>query len=142
MRSSDIAPGAEVYVAAGPDWQATAPKRATVVDPGPYRIVRLRQGAFYLVSHVRDDTGTAVLVDLDEGHQIRRCAVPARDLRGLWRETLAAAGRTSAGVKAYGAALSEIADGTAPITAADILRLAALDAPDGVLGMVADTADS
>jgi hypothetical protein len=127
MRAADIVTGVEVYYAPGPDWKFVPPKKATVVDPGPYRINRVRQGAFYTVQPVRDDAGNAVLVDLDEGFRVRRCAVPRRDLRGLWLETLAATGRTVAGVKAYGALLHEIAGSGRDVTGDDMLRLAAGD---------------
>lgn len=129
MRRSLITAGAEVYHATGrgSEWRVVPPTRAIVVDPGPYRIVRRRQGAIYLVSHVRDDTGNAVLVDLDEGHRVRRCAVPAPELRGLWRETLAATGRTAAGVKADRAAISALATSGRDITTTDLLPLAARD---------------
>lgn len=127
MRRTDIQPGADVYYAPGDLWRVVPPQRATVVDPGPYRIVRRRQGAFYLVSWHRDDTGTAVLVDLDEGFRVRRVAVPRRELRGLWLETLAATGRTVAGVKAHGALLSAIAGSGRDVTVGDMLRLAARD---------------
>jgi hypothetical protein len=143
MRSSLIVTGADLYYAPGDLWRVVPPKRATVIDPGPFRIVRQRQGAFYLVSWHRDDAGTAVLVDLDEGYQVRRCAVPRRELRGLWLETLAATGRTVAGVKAHGALLSAIADSGRDVTTGDLLRLAASDEglPDGAFAVLAEVVD-
>jgi hypothetical protein len=125
MRRTDIVTGAELYLAAGEQWKVVPPKRATVVDPGPYRIHRATQGPFTFVSHTRDDAGTAVLVRVD-GETTDR-AVPRRDLRGLWLETLAATGRTLAGVKAHRALLSEIAGSGRDVTGEDLLRLAAGD---------------
>ncbi len=138
MRRGQITEGAELYFAAGPQWRHLPPKKATVVDPGPYRINRIRQGAFYTVQPVRDDAGTAVLVRLD-GESADR-AVYRRDLRGPWLETLAATGRTVAGVKAHGAALSEIAGSGRDVTAEDLLRVAACDEglPDDVFTTIAD----
>ena len=91
----------------------------------------MRQGAFYTEQPVRDDAGTAVLVRVDGENYDR--AVPRRDLRGLWLTTLAATGRTVAGVKAHGALLSEIAEAGRDVTGDDLLRLAAGDEghPDG-----------
>ncbi|MGI5247538.1 hypothetical protein [Dactylosporangium sp. CA-139066] len=127
MRPTDsrIQPGAALYYAAGDPWRVVPPKRATVIDAGPYRIVRRRQGAFYVVSWHRDDAGTAVLVHV--GGEPGPRAVPARDLRGLWLETLAATGRTIAGVKAHEAAVSELATSGRPITGDGLLQLAARD---------------
>ncbi|GGM27573.1 hypothetical protein GCM10011608_10490 [Micromonospora sonchi] len=127
MRKADIVPGAEVYVAEGPDWRTTHPTRATVVDPGPYRIVRRRSGPFYLVSSHPDPTGNAVLVTLHERTGDRTEAVPARNLRGLWTETLKTTGRTAADVKGMDALISHIASKPGDITGADLLRLAAAD---------------
>jgi len=127
MRRDQITAGAELYFAPGPQWRVVPPKKATVVDPGPYRINRMRQGAFYTVQPVRDDAGTAVLVDLDEGFRVRRCAVPRCDLRGLWLETLAATGRTVAGVKAQQAWVAELGGNGRELTGEDLLGLAARD---------------
>lgn len=128
MRRSDITAGAEVYYAAGQHWRSLPPTRAIVVTADRYRIVRSQQGAFGTVSYVLDAAGSAVLVDLDEGGtKMRRCAVPARDLRGLWKPTLAATGRTAAGVKARNAALSDLVASGRPVTGDDLLRLAATD---------------
>lgn len=124
---SRIVAGAELYHAAGDPWRVVPPKRAVVVDPGPYRIVRQRCGAFYAVSWQPDPAGNAVLVDLDEPRGVERTAVPARELRGLWRETLAATGRTVAGVKAHQALISELASRPGPISVSDVLRVAASD---------------
>lgn len=129
MKPTDarIVVGAELYHAAGDQWRVVPPTRAVVVDPGPYRIVRRRQGAFYLVSYVRDDAGTAILVDLDESRGVHRTAVPARELRGLWRDTLAKTGRTVAGVKAQRARIAELAAAPGPISIDAVLGLAAAD---------------
>lgn len=140
---SRIVAGAELYHAAGDPWRVVPPKRAVVVDPGPYRIVRQRCGAFYAVSWQPDPAGNAVLVDLDEPRGVERTAVPARELRGLWRETLAATGRTVAGVKAHQALLSELAGNGRPLTAGDLLQLAARDEGlgDDVLGTLVEAVD-
>lgn len=138
MRRADIVTGAEVYYAAGDQWRVVPPKKATVVDPGPYRIDRATQGPFTFVSHTRDDSGNAVLVRVDGENTDR--AVPRRDLRGPWLETLAATGRTVAGVKARGALLSEIAGSGRDVTGDDLLRLAACDegVSDDTFGMLAE----
>lgn len=141
MRPNDrrITVDAELYHAPGDQWKVVPPKKATVIDPGPYQIVRQWQGVFCLVSWHRTDTGNAVLVHLD-GEKGPR-AVPARELRGQWRETLAKTGRTAAGVKAFGALLSELATGE--VTTGGLQRLAAADEglPDDVFGMVRRASD-
>lgn len=144
MRKSQIQPGAEVYVAEGPDWRSIHPTRATVVDAGPYRIIRQRCGAFYTVSWRKDPTGNAVLVTLHERGRQRTEAVPARNLRGLWADTLAATGRTVADVKAYDALISHIAAKPGDITGADLLRVAASDphVDHDTLTVLADVADT
>ncbi len=136
MRKDQIVTGAELYFAPGPDWRFVPPKKATVVDPGPYRINTVRQGAFYTVQPVRDDAGTAVLVRLD-GENYGR-AVPRRELRGLWLETLAATGWTAAGVKAADARLHEL--GAGEVTVDGVLRVAACDEalPDDVFTTIAN----
>jgi hypothetical protein len=67
-----------------------------------------------------DPDGGAILVDLDEGHRLRRCTVLARDLRDLWRQTHAATGHAAVGVKAHGAALPELAALGRTVTAEDL----------------------
>lgn len=130
MRKDQIVAGAEVYVAEGEGklWRVVPPQKATVVDPGPYRIVRQRQGAVYFVSWHRDPAGSAVLVQFDG--EPKPEAVPARHLRGLWLETLAATGRTVAGVKAHDARIAELAASREPLSASDLMRLA--DRDEGV----------
>jgi hypothetical protein len=146
MRKQDIQIGAEAYYAEGrgAGWKYGSPTRATIVDARPYRIDRRRQGAFYLVSWHPDPAGNAVLVDLHESRGVRRTAVPARCLRGLWKPTLAALGRAEADVKAYDALISDIAAKPGVITGADLLRIAGSD-PDldhDTLTVLADVADS
>ncbi|QKW15433.1 hypothetical protein [Verrucosispora sp. NA02020] len=127
MRKVDIQPGADVYYAEGPYWRIRHPTRATIVDPGPYRIVRRRCGPFYLTSWHPDPTGNAVLVTLHERGRDHTRAVYARNLRGLWLDTLKATGRTVADVKALDALISHIASKPGPLTGADLLRVAAAD---------------
>lgn len=138
MRRDQVVEGAELYFASGPQWRHVPPKRVTVVDPGPYRIVSTRQGPFTFVQHHRDDAGTAVLVRFD-GESTNR-AVYRRDLRGPWLEMLAATGRSVAGVKAHGALISEIAGSGRDVTTEDLLRVAACDEgqPDDVFGTLAN----
>lgn len=142
MRPTDprIQAGADLYLALGEQWRYAPPRKATVVDPGPFRVTVTRQGPFNLTSHERDDAGTAVLVRVD-GEPADR-VVFARHLRGLWLETLAATGRTVAGVKAHWALLSEIASGR-DVTGEDLLRLAAGDEglSDDTFGALARTID-
>lgn len=143
MRKSDIREGAEAYYAKGRYWRMANPTRAVIVDPQPRRIVSQRAGAFYLVSHHPDPSGTAVLVDLHERGRVRRTAVPVRDLRGLWAFTLAATGRTVADVKAHDALICDIAARPGDITGADLLRVVASNphTPHDVLTVLADTID-
>ncbi|MEV1315423.1 hypothetical protein AB0J14_04980 [Micromonospora arborensis] len=143
MRKADIVPGAEVYVAEGPNWRSTHPTRATVVDAGPYRINRRRHGAFYVVSWHKDPGGNAVVVTLHERGRDTTTAVPARNLRGLWADTLAATGRNVADAKAYDALISDIAAQPGPLTGGDLLRLAAADpnVDHDTLTVLADAAD-
>ncbi|GGM52385.1 hypothetical protein ACFFX1_55590 [Dactylosporangium sucinum] len=143
MATSSIQPGADLYYAAGPSWRVVPPTKATVVDAGPYRIVRQRQGAFYLASWHPDPAGNAVLVDLDEPRGVRRTAVPRRDLHGPWLATLAKLGRTVAGVKAHQARVAELAARPGPIAVDDVLRLAACDegVDDGMFGALANAVD-
>jgi hypothetical protein len=127
MKSGDrrIVEGADLYLAVGEPWQVVTPRKATVVDAGPFRVDVARQGAVNFVSHHRDDNGTAVLVRVD-GEPTDRC-VYARHLRGLWLETLAKTGRTVAGVKAQQARVAELGATRRPLTGTDLLRLAACD---------------
>ncbi|MEV5211290.1 hypothetical protein AB0K35_27840 [Micromonospora sp. NPDC053740] len=145
MRKADIQPGAEAYYAEGrgADWRYAPPTRAVVVTADPYTIARRRQGPFWFVSWHPDPDGTAVLVDLHERGQVRRAAVPARLLRGLWKPTLAALGRAEADVKAYDALLSDIAAQPGALTGGDLLRLAAADpnVNHDTLTVLADAAD-
>lgn len=145
MRKKDITAGAELYFAEGrgADWRHTPPTLAVVVTAEPHTIVRRRQGPFWFVSHHADPAGTAVLVDLHEGARVRRTAVPARHLRGLWKPTLAATGRTVAGVKARDAFIAEVAAKPGKLTGADILLVAAHDeaVDHDTLAVLADAAD-
>jgi hypothetical protein len=145
MRRQDIQPGADVYYAEGrgADWRYGSPTRAVVVTAEPHTIVRRRQGPFYLVSWHPDPAGNAVLVDLHESRGVRRTAVPARFLRGLWKPTLAALGRAEADVKAYDALIADIAAKPGEITGADLLRIAASDPgiDHDTLSVLADTID-
>jgi hypothetical protein len=126
MRRADIQTAAELYYAPGPDWQSRIPTRAVVVDAAPHRIVRRRQGPFWLVSYVPDEVGDAVVVDLyDVGSAPSRTAVRVRDLRGLWVETLATLGRTEAAVAGRVNAIRNLASTRGPITADGLLGLAA-----------------
>jgi hypothetical protein len=145
MRKSEIVSGADVYYAEGrgADWRYSSPTRATIVEARPYRIDRRRQGPFYFVSHTPDPAGNAVLVDLHESRGVRRTAVPARFLRGLWKPTLAKLGKVEADVKAYDALIADIAAQPGEITDRDWLRIAASDPGvdhDG-LTVLADTVD-
>lgn len=143
MRKTDIRAGVDAYYAPGDPWRVVSPTRATIVGPERYRIVRRRMGAIYLVSHVRDEAGNAVLVDLHESTRVRRDAVRVRELRGLWKETLAATGRTEAGVKAHRARIAALAAGDGPISVGDVLAVAACDEglDDDVFGVLARIAD-
>lgn len=127
MRPTDhrIVAGAELYLAVGEQWRYATPRKATVVDAGPFKVVVTRQGPFNVVSHERDGNGTAVLVRVD-GEPTDR-VVYARHLRGLWLETLAATGRTVAGVKAQQARIGELGATRTPLSGDDLLRLAACD---------------
>jgi hypothetical protein len=145
MRKQDIQPGADVYYAEGrgADWKYGSPTRATIVEARPYRIDRVRQCPFYFVSWTPDPTGNAVLVDLHESRGVRRTAVPARHLRGLWKPTLAKLGKTVADVKAYDARISELAEKRGDVTVAGLLAVAAHDeaVPHETLTVLADADD-
>jgi hypothetical protein len=145
VKKSDIQPGADAYYAEGrgADWKYRSPTRAVVVTAEPHTIVRRRQGPFHFVSWAPDPAGNAILVDLHEGAKVRRTAVPARCLRGLWKPTLAKLGRAEADVKAYDALIADIAAKPGEITGADLLRIAASDPAVGhdVLTVLADTVD-
>lgn len=129
MRRQDMQPGVEVYYAEGrgAGWRYATPTKAVIVTGVPHRIDRTRQGPFHFVSWTADPAGNAVLVDLHERQGVRRTAVPARYLRGLWKPTLAKLGRAEADVKAQHALIADIASRPGPISGADVLRLAAAD---------------
>lgn len=145
MRRADITPGAEVYYAEGrgADWRYATPTKAVIVSTEPHRIDRHPQGPFWFVSWCPDPDGTAVLVDLHERGKVRRAAVPARFLRGLWKPTLTKLGKAEADVKAFDALISDIAAQPGPLTGSDLLRLAAADpnVNHNTLTVLADAAD-
>jgi hypothetical protein len=145
MRKAEITEGAAAYYAEGrgADWRYGSPTRAVVVTAEPHTIVRRRQGPFYLVSWHPDPAGNAVLVDLHESRGVRRTAVPARCLRGLWKPTLAALGRAEADVKAHDARISELAAKKGEISVADLVAVAAHDEAVNhhALAVLTDTID-
>mgnify|MGYP001346135595 CR=1 FL=1 len=142
MRKADIKPGFDLYWAPGrgSSWRYVPPTRATVVTGERVQITRRRCGAFYIESVRPDPDGNAVVVDLHHPSRIERRAVPIRELRGLWRETLAATGRTEAGVKALDALIAEMAATPATrLTDMHLLRVAARDegVDDDTFGVLA-----
>lgn len=136
MKRTEIQPGAVVYVAPDPEWRSCPPTRGVVVDARPHRIIRRRMGAVYLVSHVEDPDGTAVVVDLHETTGVRRTAVPVRHLRGLWEPTLAALGRTEAQVERQRQAFRDLVSSGRPLSGEGLLGLAASDPTLGDDGFV------
>lgn len=143
MRMKDIRPGVDLYWARGrgSDWRIVSPVRATVVTGEPVTIIRERCGAIYLVREVPDPDGNAVVVDLHHPTRVERRAVPVRELRGPWLETLAKTGRTVAGVKARDALVAEIVNTPATrLTDRHLLELAARDEglPDDAFTVLAE----
>lgn len=140
MRKAEIIEGADLYYAAGDPWRILTPIRVTVVDARPHRIVRGKAGPVELKEWTPDPAGNAFVVDVHGPTTVRRDCVPSRHLRGLWLPTLAAQGRTVAGVKARQAWVHELTASGHEVTAGGLLRVAAADTelPGGVLVALAD----
>lgn len=124
MHAADIQEGADCYYAAGDPWRAVCPVKATVVSTDRVRITSTRTGAAYITGWTADPAGNAIVVDLHRGGWLERKAVPVRHLRGPWLATLAATGRTEAGVRARRQHMLDLARN---VTAGGLLRLAAND---------------
>lgn len=124
MRKADIIAGAECYYINhnGGDWRIFPPQKATIVDTQPVQI------GHYGGWRPHPD-GTGIVVDLHELRGVRRTAVYRRHLRGLWTETLAATGRTEAGVLAHNEGLKAISRGDVDLVDG-LLQLAARDPMD------------